>query len=430
MLACTTSINSSLHGSSTVMASAHTAHNSLLLVPIALSMMTVGCFSDPFIAGSSTDGGTDGSTDGDTTDTGTDAGSVDAGTPFDGTPAILRPINGAQLTPTRAFLFWQDGELPPVNEKSISGYQVCQSSQGLPSIDGPDLCPNAIQVTTQYDVIDSLAVSSQYYWKVRTVYSDASFSNYSDIAGFSTDNSLIGWWRMDDGAGGTAIDSSSVGNSGTLTNFNLAVAWTQGHVGGAVNFDGVNDFITIGNVFNFDSTDAFSIEAWTRRDSAGSDHTILSNADYTNPSLSRGFWFGYDASDHLNFVYTSDNSADNRLRIDSMMTFAAPGTMQSVAVTYDGSTLASGAKFFLGGAELASIPVYDNLNGTTLSSIDNRIGGSVDLSGAPTATQYNFHGLLDDVAVYNRSLTSEEIINNNCAREVLAGTMPLPQNCQ
>ena len=46
---------------------------------------------------------------------------------------------------------------------------------------------------------------------------------------------LVGWWRLDDGAGTTAADSSSGGNDGTFVG---SPQWTAGKVGGALSFDG------------------------------------------------------------------------------------------------------------------------------------------------------------------------------------------------
>ncbi len=47
---------------------------------------------------------------------------------------------------------------------------------------------------------------------------------------------LVGWWRLDDGSGTTASDSSGVGNDGTLVGSPQWVA--SGKVNGALEFDG------------------------------------------------------------------------------------------------------------------------------------------------------------------------------------------------
>ncbi len=42
---------------------------------------------------------------------------------------------------------------------------------------------------------------------------------------------LVGWWRLDEGSGTTAVDSSGGGNDGT---FSGSPQWTTGKVGGAL----------------------------------------------------------------------------------------------------------------------------------------------------------------------------------------------------
>ena len=46
---------------------------------------------------------------------------------------------------------------------------------------------------------------------------------------------LVGWWRLDEGAGTTAFDSSGNGRDGTL---NGDPQWVAGYLGGALEFDG------------------------------------------------------------------------------------------------------------------------------------------------------------------------------------------------
>jgi len=56
----------------------------------------------------------------------------------------------------------------------------------------------------------------------------------------AADPSLVGWWRLDDGSGDTALDSSDYGNHGTL---NGGPQWVAGKLGGALQLDGVDDFV-------------------------------------------------------------------------------------------------------------------------------------------------------------------------------------------
>ncbi|MHC4301862.1 MAG: LamG domain-containing protein, partial [Planctomycetota bacterium] len=54
------------------------------------------------------------------------------------------------------------------------------------------------------------------------------------------DANLLGWWKLDDGTGGTATDSSSYNNSGTIETIDVNVWWVTGRadVNYALEFDG------------------------------------------------------------------------------------------------------------------------------------------------------------------------------------------------
>src|SRR3989344_8523640 len=53
---------------------------------------------------------------------------------------------------------------------------------------------------------------------------------------------LVGYWTFDEGSGTTANDSSGNNNTGTLIN---GSTWTTGKIGGALSFDGTNDYVLI-----------------------------------------------------------------------------------------------------------------------------------------------------------------------------------------
>ncbi|MHC4582445.1 MAG: hypothetical protein ACYS14_13400, partial [Planctomycetota bacterium] len=62
---------------------------------------------------------------------------------------------------------------------------------------------------------------------------------------------LVGWWKLDDGSGTTAIDSSDSGNDGTLQG---DPQWVAGKVGGALECDG-GDYVDVPGVANINPQD-------------------------------------------------------------------------------------------------------------------------------------------------------------------------------
>ena len=72
---------------------------------------------------------------------------------------------------------------------------------------------------------------------------------------------LIGYWNFDEGSGEIAIDQSGNGNDGILEN---GVEWTDGQSGYAVQFDGTDDCVNLGNAGNLSITDDFSFSMWVK----------------------------------------------------------------------------------------------------------------------------------------------------------------------
>jgi hypothetical protein len=56
------------------------------------------------------------------------------------------------------------------------------------------------------------------------------------------DASTVGWWKFDETSGTIANDSNIRGNHGTLIG---GPVWTTGHFGGALEFDGVDDYVDL-----------------------------------------------------------------------------------------------------------------------------------------------------------------------------------------
>ena len=63
------------------------------------------------------------------------------------------------------------------------------------------------------------------------------------------------YWKLDEGSGDTAYDSSGNGYDGTI----YGAIWTTGYSGYALDFDGVNDYVDFSdyaeNYLGFNSTD-------------------------------------------------------------------------------------------------------------------------------------------------------------------------------
>jgi len=93
---------------------------------------------------------------------------------------------------------------------------------------------------------------------------------------------LIGYWPFAEGAGGKTMDLSGKGNHGTLTNMvqGPTSGWTGGKFGGAMRFDGVNDYVGAGVVAALAGAVTATLSIWMFKSVAA---TNVRHGQYLNP---------------------------------------------------------------------------------------------------------------------------------------------------
>lgn len=214
------------------------------------------------------------------------------------------------------------------------------------------------------------------------------------------DSGLAGYWKLDDGSGTSATDSSTNGNTGTLPVAPGGPTWTTGQIGGAVNFDGSDDYITVPNSNPLDVVDGedFTLSGWFNRDTFTSDHTIIAKRGSLAAGNNGYALYIPGTGDKLTLEVA--DGTDEYL-IESTSTFTAAGWYHFSLVWNDAS--ASETKLYINGvAEAATttgtfgnIGTMGNTKAFTLGMLSD--GGSY------------FDGKLDEIRFYDRTLSAEEV---------------------
>jgi len=139
----------------------------------------------------------------------------------------------------------------------------------------------------------NLLDDTSYYWRIDEVEADGT-KHTGDIWSFKTleDSSLIGWWKFDEGQGIIAYDSSGYGNHGMIghNNGNNGPIWTAGVMGGALELDGTDDYVSINSIASLMTTYNFTFSIWVQTDGEvlSDDHILLGS----NTDSSHEFLFG------------------------------------------------------------------------------------------------------------------------------------------
>jgi len=211
---------------------------------------------------------------------------------------------------------------------------------------------------------------------------------------------LVGYWKLDEGSGTIAYDSSGNGNDGTLVN---NPTWIVGISGGALEFHGLGapggggDYVDCGNDATLDITDSLSIALWIQPgaddpEGQGTETAPLAKADQNmSPSWSWQVRYGWGTSvPFMGFQFNATPRSwvyvgKNLERYEWC----------HVACSYDGTTV----KCYLNGEETDSTEMTQLTSSSTPLLIGSD-GWGCDWIGA-----------IDDVRLYDHALSEVEIMD-------------------
>lgn len=218
-------------------------------------------------------------------------------------------------------------------------------------------------------------------------------------------NGLVGYWKLNEDPAihnSTIADSSGSSNTGTFTtNDGSTNKSLTGQIGKAIDFDGVNDYVSIANESNFDFNynNTFSTSLWVKAD------TVLDPIDdlFLCKVVSGGAGYCWYRNPDNTLGMVLKNSPSNQAGVVSVSSLPLQ-SWHHLVVTYDGSGVAAGIKQYMDGASLTLSTWQDNLSSMSILNNVNLIIGS--WSGVNSEF---LHGTVDDVRVWNRALSADEV---------------------
>ncbi len=214
---------------------------------------------------------------------------------------------------------------------------------------------------------------------------------------------LQGLWKLDDGSGGTALDSSGNANHGTL---NGDFLWTTEGIGGSLNLDGDGDYVTVGVGSQYSDLciNGCSFGGWIKpngQPAASRTYGIIGRYDYTDADMF--FRLAYNRWGRLFAFISYDGTITNRCRAISGYDFAFD-RWQHVFVVFDGSTL----KLYLDGVEEGSADCgFVGIDAAAWQDSESTFLGAFDTSDL----QGEINAALDEIAMFNRALSPAELLD-------------------
>jgi len=230
-----------------------------------------------------------------------------------------------------------------------------------------------------------------------------SSSAQSDLPTYIPANGLVGWWPFS----GNANDKSGNGNNGSVTNAQLS-ADRFGNPNAAYLFNGYDSQIDV-----FDAASLrvrhITISAWVK----SYDLSRINQVVYKGSMMANGEQYAltmtengkYHASVKVNsgcqtaLGWAGANIPDGAI---------ADSSWYHIAMTYDGTTFSLYKNGVLDTAVAVSGPIDSCIGGGLRFGYDH-------LRWAPISTGNSMNGLIDDIGIWNRALSAQEITQLNFA---------------
>jgi len=196
---------------------------------------------------------------------------------------------------------------------------------------------------------------------------------------------MVLWLPMDEGSGDTVYDYSGEGNNGTI----YGASWVDGKYGKALSFDGTNDYMTLPNT-GLDLTGDMTVY-FEMNGIHAHNHMILIRA---NAPENNGFWIQEKNTKTIKAYWV--NAAEGLKEVVGKNNIITDGAWQQITIVKSGTA----GKIYVDGVDqtLSSDALINPVSQNVLTYIGCELGTGSFLTAA-----------LDEVRIYNRALTAEEV---------------------
>jgi hypothetical protein len=213
----------------------------------------------------------------------------------------------------------------------------------------------------------------------------------------SLQKGLVGHWTLDQDNYNS--NTNRIGDSSSYENHftNSGATSTtdrNGNANSAMAFDGSTNYAIINDNFVVSPTE-LTISAWLKKESGGATYECVLHKSSDATIGNTEFWLGVDSSDLLTATIGARTGVSGTWAAGRTTTTAIYSQWYLLTATWNGTVV----KVYLDGEynKQYALTTYSNINYPT------RIGASSN------GANYEFKGDIDDVRIYNRALSADEV---------------------
>ena len=210
------------------------------------------------------------------------------------------------------------------------------------------------------------------------------------------DPNLAAYWKFDEGQGDTAYDSAG-DNDGTI----YGAEWTTGQVDGALSFDGDDDYVNLdAHIGDYENLSTGTLCIWIKKENTGNVGIFFSSSDGGDNYSS--MYFAKMPDEKIKIRISENNTSKLYWNSDSVLPFG----WHHFAYTTD----SSGHSVYLDGVPLTgSYTVGSPSTSAFFSHIPNQDTIRIGNLHKTDNDYFHWDGLIDEVAIYNRALSADQI---------------------
>ena len=192
-------------------------------------------------------------------------------------------------------------------------------------------------------------------------------------------------------------DQTPYSNHGTSANAASFTTDRMGNSNGAMTFNGTDDYVDCGSHESLNITDAITIEAWVKNNDWNTRNYIFSKG-YGQTTGDAAWWL-YGLDGYVRFhIFTTYEHTEVLTSLSNLVWY-------HIVATYDKDAGSENLKLYVN----AEIKNQKTLTGTIYEVTQPVRIGNI---GTFLGNDYYFNGTIDEVRIYNRALSAEEIKAN------------------
>ncbi|MBN73504.1 MAG: hypothetical protein CME32_29975 [Gimesia sp.] len=221
------------------------------------------------------------------------------------------------------------------------------------------------------------------------------------VSTLSGDARLVAHWDFDQSSGDIAVDNVSGIQMYLVTDgivpFGPEFQETAGVFGGALEFDGIDDFATFQDA-SFDVGRKGTLNFWVKMDETGRRNQFFEGPD------NGGFEFQYRENSGGQFYGRTQGSGDYTIQAGGQAVNG--GVWTNIQYTWDADS--GEMHIYINGAEQPYLSSFDqNLSGFDSTHFTDTVNGLMNVGQDPGSGRF-FDGLMDDIGWFNDVLDSTD----------------------